>query len=466
MGAAVLGARGAVVYAFGIAANLLLARLLVPRDFGLVALGTTVLIIGSFVAYGGFSAALVRRREAPSSSELQAVFALQLAIGLAIAAVATAGAAPFGEDGLVVATMAWAIPLIVLRTPAVIVLERAVDYRLIATAEVLEALAYYAWAVGAVAAGLGVWGMATAVVVRAIVGTAILFVRSPAGAVAPRWHSHHVRPLLGFGLKYQAATVAAIAREQLLNVAVGAVAGLATLGVWNLAWRVIQVPTLLFLSVGRVAFAALSRLLDAHEDPRPVVERSLAALAALTCVVVVAMVGLAPGLPEVVGEGWEDVPEVIFWSGLALILSAPVVVVASSFLYAAGEPGAVALATLASAGVWFGVTLPLLDSVGAAAVGIGWVAGGALHALLLWRRTTLHSGGASLARALPVTIVAVGAAVAGWMCARALDEPLAGAALGLVAGEALVAAGLLAFARPAVRDLVSLTRRLRPQAAR
>ena len=38
-GAAVLMARGALILVFGVGANIVLARLLVPRDFGLVALG-------------------------------------------------------------------------------------------------------------------------------------------------------------------------------------------------------------------------------------------------------------------------------------------------------------------------------------------------------------------------------------------------------------------------------------------
>ena len=70
-------------------------------------------------------------------------------------------------------------------------------------------------------------------------------------------------PLLGFGVKLQAGSLTAVAREQLLNLGVAAVAGLGTLGVWALAWRVMQVPALLFQTVGRVAFPAMSRFLAA-----------------------------------------------------------------------------------------------------------------------------------------------------------------------------------------------------------
>ena len=172
------------------------------------------------------------------------------------------------------------------------------------------------------------------------------------------------------------------------------------------------------------------------------------------------MVSLAPGLPAVVGDAWEGVPAVLLWSGIALIVGAPISVVGSGYLYAAGEPGAVAIATLASSIVWLAVSLPLLEATGAAAVGIGWIPAAAVHAGLVWRRTVGLTGAARLGRAGAGTAVALVAAGTGWLVAEAVHPPLAGAALGLVAGEVIVLFGLLAFARPALRDLSMLARRV------
>jgi O-antigen/teichoic acid export membrane protein len=213
-GAALLGARGALIYTLGIGANLVLASLLAPRDFGLVALGTVILVVGGYFAQGGFGAALVRRERPPAQIELEAVNGLQLGLAGSVAALSAAGAAGFGRDGLVVATMVVSLPITLLRTPSVIVLEQRLSYRVIATADVVEAIAYYLWAIGAVALGLGVWGLATAVVVRAIAGSATLILLGPLGLVRPRWAWSHLRPLLGFGAKFQATAVLQIAREQ------------------------------------------------------------------------------------------------------------------------------------------------------------------------------------------------------------------------------------------------------------
>jgi O-antigen/teichoic acid export membrane protein len=455
-GAALLGARSGLIYVFGIGANLLLARLLVPRDFGLIALGTALLVAGGFLAEGGFGAALIGRPRPPARAELEAFYGLQLAVATALAALFAAGAAPFGEDGLVVAAMVFSLPIRTLRLPSVIVLERQLEYRVIAAGDVVEATTYYVWAIGAVLLGLGVWGLATAAVVRAVAGSATVIAMGPLGLVRPRWSWPLVRPLLGFGAKFQATALLQLGREQGMNVAVAAIAGIATLGVWNLAWRVAQVPNLLFMIVGRVAFPAISRMLEAGHDPRRAIERGLAALAALTGLVVVGIVGFAPAIPALVGDAWHDVPAVLLWSGLGLIVAAPITVAATGYLFAVGEAGAVAMATLASAVAWFGVTLPLLSRFGAPAVGVGWLAAGIVSSAYLWRRMAVRTGAAIAAHLARPTAVALAAAVSGWLVAdRARDGAVAGV-LGLAGSELILVAGLMLVSRPALRDIRSL----------
>jgi O-antigen/teichoic acid export membrane protein len=280
----------------------------------------------------------------------------------------------------------------------------------------------------------------------------------PLGPVLPRWSWQEVRPLLGFGAKLQAGSLIAVGREQLLNVGVGAVAGLGTLGVWALAWRVMQVPALLFQTVGRVAFPAMSRLLGADLDPRPVLERQVAAVAALNAVVVVALVGFSPALPTIVGDEWHEVPAVLLWSGVALIVASPVVVSAAGFLLAAGMPGVVAVASALGGLAWLAVALPLLDPLGAPAVGLGWIAAACVNAVLLWRPVAKRTGARIAARMALPTAISLAAAALGWLVAHQPDERLLGGAIGLVAGELVVFAGLLTVSRPALHELRALAR--------
>ncbi|HMJ97267.1 MAG TPA: oligosaccharide flippase family protein [Thermoleophilaceae bacterium] len=451
-----LGARGVLVYSVGAVANIVLARLLTPRDFGIFALGLVVVVAGTFLAEGGFAGALIKRPEPPEPRELQAVTALQLGVTTLLAVLLGLAAIPLGRDVELIALMAVSLPIAIARAPSMIVLERRLEYRVIATADLVEALVFYAWAIGAVAVGLGVWGLASAVVLRSVAGSAVVLATGPLGLVLPRWSWEQVRPLLGFGVKLQLSGLITVSRDQLLNVGVGAVAGLGTLGVWTLASRVMQVPALLFQTVGRVSFPAMSRLLGSNADPRRVLERQVAAVAAVNAVLIVAVVGFAPALPTIVGDEWHQVPAVLLWSGIGLMIGAPVIVTGAGFLLAAGMPGKLVRANAAGGAVWLAVALPLLGPLGAPAVGIGWVASSMVSAVLLWRPVAARTGakiGARMAIPLAISLAAV---AVGWFVAHQPDDRVVGGCLGLVAGELIVLAGLLTVSRPALRELRSL----------
>ena len=455
-GAAVLSARAALVLVLGLGANLALARLLAPRDFGLVALGSVFLVFATFLSDAGLGAGLIRRVEPPARAELEAINALQLSVTLLVTVAAIAIGAAVGRDGLVVAVMVGALPLSMLKVPSVILLDRALDFGLVAKVDLIEAVAFYGWAIGSVALGAGVWGFATAVIVRSAVGAAIMLRRGPVGFVRPRWSWAQLRPLLGFGAKFQAAMAVSLVRDQALNVTIAAIAGVATLGVWNLAWRVLQVPVAVFGAFGRVGFPAMARVLGAGHDPRPALERGGAALAVMSGAMGVALVGFAPALPVLLGPGWHQVPSVLLWAGITLIANLPIVLSSASYLYAADAGGTVVVAALLAAVIWPAVTLPLLPSLGATAAGLGWFVSAFAQLTLLAFRTGRHSGAAIAANVgLPVVLGAA-AAAAGWLIADAAGGSIGAGLLGVAVGEVLLVGALLVLRRDAVRDIGSL----------
>lgn len=455
-GIALLSARSVLVIVFGAAANVVLARLLVPRDFGLVALGTVLLVFGNQIANGGVGAALIRRTEDPTRRELQAVSGAQLATTVVLALAAVLAALPVGRDGLVVAAMVASLPITVLRTPAVVVLERRLRYSAIATVDVAEALAFYAWALAAVALGMGVWGIATAMYARAACGTILMARIGPFGILRPRWSWPVVRPLMRFGVNFQALAAAGILREQGLNVAVAAIAGIATLGIWNLAWRILQMPVMLFGTVTRIAYPAISALLADEQDVRPVIERGVATLSVVTGLSLVAIAGFAPALPELVGSDWNDVSPTLLWASIALALGAPVAVIALGYLMAVDALGVALRASLLSAGAWFAITFPLVARAGAPAVGLGWIAAAWLHAGLVGRRTAAGTGARVLRSiAIPVPLT-LGGIAAGWLLAREAGGTVAAGILGVAAGELVLLGGLALVRRRLLRETAEL----------
>lgn len=455
-GAALLAARSGLILVVGVAANLALARLLEPRDFGLVALGTAFLLLGTRLSDGGLAVALIRRTPEPERRQLEAVNGFQVAATSALALIVALIAMVVGGDALVIATIVATIPIVVLRAPSLIVLERRLDYRVIATVDVLEALSFYAFALVSVALGAGVWGVAAAAVLRAVVGTSAMVLRGPVGLLRPRWSWMEVRPLVGFGVKTQSVGVANALREQGLNAGIALMAGISTLGVWSLAWRVLQVVYALLATVGRVLYPTISRVMGAGDDVRPLLERSAATVAVAAGAVIVAIAGFASALPAVVGPEWEDTPGTLVLACVALVVGAPRSVVLSSYLYAAGDAGSVLRAVAVHAVVWLAVALALVDELGAPIVGVGWIAASIAGNAVLARRAAVHTDARVTAALLPPTAAALAAIGAGWIIASPGHPSVLLGVVGAVGGE-LVLFGCLALMRPALlRDTGAL----------
>lgn len=386
-GAAILVSRGALIKLIGFGGNVVLARLLVPRDFGLVAFGSTIMFMTNFLGDGGMGAALLRRARAPSRTELGAVNGLQLAVALLVLLISALAAVPLGSDALVTTVMVSALPITALRTPSAIMLERQLSYGPMALVDIAEVVSYYSWAVPGVILGAGVWALATGTVVRAVCGTATIMFFTPVGIVLPRINLAVMRPLWRFGARVQAARLSGLARDQGINIATAGLAGVADLGVWSLAGRLMSIPALLLDTLWNVSYPAISRLRDAGEDVTGVVVRSVRLTAIGIGVLLVPLIASAPAMvPTVFGPQWHGVVDVVTLLPLGILVMGPVSVSTSGFLYSIGEAGAVLRAVVASAIVNLTVGVGLL-----ALFGITGLAAGTSLAYLTEARFLAHA---------------------------------------------------------------------------
>src|SRR5687768_10350746 len=164
-----VGSWGAVNLVVGFGGNLVLARLLTPRDFGIVAIGATLMMFTTSIADGGIGSGLIRREHPPDRRELKAALALQLALTGLLAALAAGVGALLAGAGLVVALLMVALRIAAFQPPGRVKLSRALRFKALATVESVSNLAYYGWAIALVVlADWTVWALASAVVVRAL----------------------------------------------------------------------------------------------------------------------------------------------------------------------------------------------------------------------------------------------------------------------------------------------------------
>jgi O-antigen/teichoic acid export membrane protein len=387
-GISIVASRGVIILLLGFAGSVVVAHLLTPHDFGVVAIGMSVVMFTSMLADGGLGAALIRRTEPPTAAEYGALLGLQLTVTCAITLLAAAIGAVVGTIGLVTAVMVSSMPLVAFQFPGRIDFERSLNYRPLAVVEIIQVVTYQASAILLVVAGLGVWGLALAtVIMRAVAAIAMCWV-SPLGVIRPRFSWHRIRPLLGFGISFQAASATWLVRDQGLNASIAAIASVATLGLWSLARRLMEVPLVLFQTLWRVSFPTMSQLLATDEDVAPLIQRAERIAIIGSGLLLVGFAGSAPGLiPGVFGERWRDASSAIPWACLGLGIGGSVSVATVGYLYAVGDASAVLRSGLMQSVAWFAVTLPLLPVVGVAAVGLGWLASSLVEARVLMRAT-------------------------------------------------------------------------------
>jgi O-antigen/teichoic acid export membrane protein len=443
-GALLLGARSLALRALGLTGNIVLARLLTPADFGVVAVGNVIITAGSTLTDGGLGAALVRGPTDPSREDLGTVTGFQFVGSLVVVAITGAVAAIIGGHAVVSLVIVCSLPILVLQTPAAIVLERNLEYRPMVMSEISQAVAYNVWAISSVAAfGAGVWGLATAAVVGALAATLTVTTLAPVGFVALRLSFSRLRPLLGFGVQFQAIDALGLVRDQGLNTLTGALGGLGTLGLWSMASRLLSPAALVFETLRRVSYPGMARLRDLGQDSRDLVHRSLA----LTCVagtfVLAPLAGSARALvPALFGQRWAPCADTLSIVAWALMLSGPFSVAASGFLFAEGHIRDVTRTVLTHTIVGLAGAAALLPILGITALGYSYVAMAATDVVLFNAALRRNVQGLRPLRSLfAAIIVGTLGAVTGWVVTVLSGHNLLAAVSGGAAACAVVLVG-------------------------
>jgi O-antigen/teichoic acid export membrane protein len=466
-GVAMLMGRGLAFQLLGFLGNLVLARLLVPEDFGLVAIGFTVVNVGRFLAVGGLGYALVGRTEPPGRQELRAITGLQLLITSAVAIVAAAVAIGVGGAALVTGFMMLALPLSAFRSPAMLLLQRSMAFKAQIKVEASEVVVNLAWAIPAAALGFGAWSLATAMVAAATVATAVACVLSPTGFLVPSLEFSRLRSILGFGLRFQGVNASHLAGDVVLTAGIGAIGGVSVLGLWNFAFRILRVPYLLFEAMWHVGFPSFSRLADAPDSPdvRGLLERMVATVAVAVVAVLCPLVASSPALvPLLFGDVWADASLILPGSALALGVYGPIGISGYAYLYARGDSTTALQGSFLSNTVRWGTTFALLPGLGVSAIGIGWAAGAFSELPLVAHRTRKACGARLVRRVLRPAIAGSLTAAAGWMVAESLGVTVLSALLSVVTATVGFAGLMWIFDRAGLKEALGMLSRAASEA--
>ncbi|WP_185973521.1 lipopolysaccharide biosynthesis protein [Ferrovibrio terrae] len=455
--------------------TILLARMLTPHAFGLVAMIAALSILLDLIKELGLSAATIQRpvitqQQVSTLFWINAGFGCLLALALLLAAPVIAGF--YGEPELTSITRWLGLGFVVsgLTIQHWALLRRQMRFTMIAVIETGAELLALALAVICALKGAGYW----ALVVQRVAGPAITLVAT--WALCP-WRpglptrDAEIADMLRFGGSYTGFNLLAAAARSLDQVLIGALWGPVVLGFYERAAKLVLVPlNNLNAPLYAVAMPALSRLESQPERYRhafllvfekfAMVTMPPAALAAVTADWVVGLL---------FGPQWHDAaPFVASFSVAAITLPATMAVALlylsqnrSGDMLRAGLADTAAVATAILAGLSFGaVGIAVAYAVANLTLRLPlaiWIGGrqGPVN-----RRDLAAALLPSLATAAAVAGSVAALRHTGWLVAA---EPLAGLALSL--GVALPVAFAIFLAIPRSRRILGILRRL-PQTIR
>jgi PST family polysaccharide transporter len=269
-GALMLVSHG-VQLAVGVGAVMILARLLTPRDFGLLAMASLLLDLVRSLRDFGLPMAVVHEAEL-DRAQLSRLFWVNLRIGavvtLAAFLLAPVAAWFFGEPVLVGIVIAIASGAFVqgLANLHLGLLRREFRFRAITVMEIASLLAGAAVGVGAALLGAGYWALVAQQVVQLLSQAVLLFAL---GGFRPQRgvgsDAASVRSMLRYGRQTTYARVFGFLGREIDRALVGRFTDAAALGLYASAQRWSNFPVRqIYLPLLGVAVATLSRL---QRDP-------------------------------------------------------------------------------------------------------------------------------------------------------------------------------------------------------
>ncbi len=317
-------------FSFGvrIGSLMVLARLLEPAEFGLVAMVGAVTGVFNLLRDAGLSMATVQRPTI-SDEQLSTLFWINTLVGVLLA-IASAAIAPglvafYGEPRLLWVTVAFGLGFLfnAVGVQHSALLQRHMRFGTIAVAESIALLASTAVGITMAATGFGYWALVAMALVQPAVLSAAVWIAA-AWVPGPPRRGNGVLSMITYGGTITLNTLVVYVAYNMDKVLLGRVWGATPLGLYGRAYQLVNIPTEnLNSAIGGVAFSALSRLQDDPPRLRSYFLKGYEITLALTLPVTVACMVFADDIVLVtLGPKWAE-------AALLLRLLSPTILVFS-----------------------------------------------------------------------------------------------------------------------------------------
>ena len=286
-----------------------LAALLGPEDFGLVAMAIAYIAVIELFLEQGLTPAIIQRKKL-TDLHLDSAFWMMLALCIILTSVSIAlsqwwaGVNDVAELAALIYALSVIVPIRGLTVVQEAVLQRELDFRCLAIRTNCAVLAGGGCGLALALAGLGVWALVAQRLVQSGVGLILLWSLSH-WRPRLRFSLRAIRHLLGFSIANFASKLGGFARIRGSVLIVGALLGPTTVGLFAIAERLVQTPIrLLTHSLLVASLPHFSRLQDEPEKLRHSIVSCIRLSSVLTIPVLAVVAVSSDRLMAVLGPEW------------------------------------------------------------------------------------------------------------------------------------------------------------------
>ncbi len=296
-----LSSVGVAVLTF--ARGIVMARLLTPEIFGLMAVSLMATRLIDIFTETGFGAALIHRQQHFEEAR-DTAFTMMVMRGVGLAALSVL-IAPFvarfyGQPELtsIVAVVGISFLLLGCQNINVVALQKELDFRRLTLMELTVAGLSFAASVGLAYRLRSIWALVFGQIAAAAITSVLSFVMVPA-RVRLRLDLSIARELYGYGRFITGLAIVVFFSRELDSAVIGKLLGMQALGYYVAAYTLANIPSTYFSKiVARVFFPMFSKLQDDPEGLRREYARGIRLITALAVPISVVTMVLAP---EIVG---------------------------------------------------------------------------------------------------------------------------------------------------------------------
>lgn len=320
--------------------GIILARLLMPKDFGILALATMVTGLAGVFRDLGLGQALVQRGELKPVHTTSAFWGTLIMgtgmCGLVMAAAPYVGAY-FEEPRMVPVLRVISLTFLISPFGSVpsSLLQRELDFTRLFFAGLAGSISYGAVGISMALTGYGYWSLVAALLTSSVVGTiAICIVTRYTPPIIPTLRG--ITGLISFGAGATGVGITNYVAQQIDYFVIGHWLDSTALGLYRRAFTLVHQPMALIAgTLSPVLFPFFSRLLADRDRAREVMGRVLTGVSALTFSMLALFAVAAPELiPLVLGEQWQPCvfpAQIMAFAGMLRSLTNPAAMLPKGF---------------------------------------------------------------------------------------------------------------------------------------